>query len=310
MTAAFPSRPNRPGRPGLLGRRGIDSPPPTVAAFILIPFLLEAAVVFSPAIQGILLSFTEWRGIGTPNPVGLQNFRELASDPVFATAFKNTARWLIVFGGLSGALGLSLALFLKVERRGVAVYRSLIFMPVIFSLVVTALVWRVLYAPKGLFNTGLQAVGLDSWSQIWLAEPRTVLYALVVASLWRSAGYIMVLFLAGLKSIDPSLTEAARVDGANRGQLFRHITMPQLRGVNSVVLSVIVIDALRSFDIVYALTKGGPYNSSELLSTYMFKTAFATGRLGYASAIAVVVFLLAVTFIVLYLVRALRDDAE
>lgn len=281
-----------------------------VAAFILVPFLLEALVVFAPAVQGVLLSFTEWRGIGNPKVVGLQNFRELTNDPIFATGFKNTLRWLVAFGGLSGLVGLSLALLLRAERRGVAVYRSLIFLPVIFSLVVTALVWRVLYAPEGFFNNTLQAVGLESWGRIWLAEPHTVLYALVVASLWRSSGYIMVLYLAGLKSIDPALTEAARVDGANRWQLLRHITMPQLRGVNSVVVSVIVIEALRSFDIVYALTKGGPYNSSQLLSTYMFQTAFATGRLGYASAIAMVIFLLAISFIILYLVRALREEAR
>ena len=291
-------------------RRGMNTLPPMVVAFIFVPFLLEAVVILAPALQGVLLSFTEWRGIGSPKVVGLQNFRELTNDPIFSIGFKNTLRWLVAFGGLSGLLGLSLALLLRVERRGVAEYRSLIFLPVIFSLVVTALVWRVLYAPEGLFNNALQAVGLGSWSRIWLAEPRTVLYALVVASLWRSSGYIMVLYLAGLKSIDPALTEAARVDGANRRQLFRHITMPQLRGVNSVVVSVIVIDALRSFDIVYALTKGGPYNSSQLLSTYMFQTAFATGRLGYASAIAVVIFILAISFIVLYLVRALREEAK
>jgi multiple sugar transport system permease protein len=291
-------------------RRRVDSLPPMVAAFILVPFLLEAAVVFAPAIQGVLLSFTEWRGIGSPKAVGLQNFRELTDDPIFIKGFKNTVRWLVVFGGLSGLLGLALALLLRAQRRGVAIYRALIFLPVIFSLVVTALVWRVLYAPEGLFNNALQAVGLKSSGRIWLAEERTVLYALIVASLWRSAGYIMVLYLAGLKSIDPALTEAARVDGANRRQLLRHITMPQLRGVNSVVVSVIVIDALRSFDIVWALTKGGPYNSSQLLSTYMFQTAFATGRLGYASAIAVVIFLLAISFIVLYLIRALREDVK
>ncbi len=291
-------------------QRKVDSLPPTVAAFILVPFLLEALVVFAPAVQGVFLAFTEWSGVGSPKPVGLQNFRELTDDPIFIIGFKNTVRWLVVFGGMSGLLGLSLALLLKVQRRGVAVYRSLIFLPVIFSLVVTALVWRVLYAPEGLFNNALEAVGLGSWGRIWLAEPKTVLYALVVASLWRSAGYIMVLYLAGLKSIDPALTEAARVDGANRLQTFQHITMPQLRGVNSVVLSVIVIDALRSFDIVFALTKGGPYNSSQLLSTYMFQTAFSTGRLGYASAIAMIIFLLAISFIVIYLVRALREEAR
>jgi ABC-type sugar transport system permease subunit len=116
-----------------------------------------------------------------------------------------------------------------------------------------------------------------------------------------------VLYLAGLKGIDPALYEAATVDGASRWQRFRHVTLPQLRPVNAVVLSVIVIDSLRSFDVVWALTQGGPYHSSELLSTYMYSTAFQSLRLGYGSALAVVIFVLAFGVIVGYLVRAFRE---
>jgi multiple sugar transport system permease protein/raffinose/stachyose/melibiose transport system permease protein len=118
----------------------------------------------------------------------------------------------------------------------------------------------------------------------------------------------MVLYLAGLKAVDPSLYEAARVDGASAWQRTRYVTIPQLKGVNSVVLSVIVIDSLRSFDIVWSMTRGGPYHSSELLSTYMYSTAFQSTQLGYASAIAVVIFILALAVILGYLIRAFREE--
>jgi multiple sugar transport system permease protein/raffinose/stachyose/melibiose transport system permease protein len=190
----------------------------------------------------------------------------------------------------------------------VGLYRAALFTPVVFSLVVTALVWRVFYQPDGLADQILRAVGLQQLSHPWLADPNTALYAVILPALWRQIGYVMVLYLAGLKAIDPALHEAAKVDGANSWQRLWRITIPQLRGVNSVVLSVIVIDSLRSFDIVWALTRGGPYHSSELLSTYMYATAFQSLRLGYGSALAVVIFVLALAVILGYLVRAFRED--
>lgn len=284
--------------------------PPVVLVLVLVPLLLESALVFWPALQGVLLAFTRWDGIGPAENVGLANFSEMADDPVFRLAAKNTAIWLVLYGGLSVLLGLGLALLLNAQRRGVAVYRALIFLPVVFSLVVTALVWRVIYAPDGLLNEGLDAVGAGGQARIWLGDPDTVLYALIVASLWQGIGYIMVLFLAGLKGIDPVIVEAAKVDGANRVQSLRYVTLPALKSVSGVVISVVVINALRSFDIVWSLTQGGPYNSSELLSTYMFSTAFESRRLGYASALAVVIFVLALGFIIFYLVRVLREESD
>ncbi|GAA2939746.1 MULTISPECIES: carbohydrate ABC transporter permease [Streptomyces] len=293
------------GRPP--ARRRATRVPPLVLAFVLVPLLAEAFWVFWPALQGFYLAFTKWDGVSAPEFVGLANFQEMFGDAVFRTAALDTVLWLLLFGGLSAALGLGAALLLQQERRGVGFYRAALFLPVVFSLVATALVWQAMYQPDGLINQFLEAIGLSGLTHAWLADQDTALYAVIVPALWRQIGYVMVLYLAGLKGIDPVLYEAAKVDGATRLQQFRHITLPQLSSVNAVVLSVIVIDSLRSFDVVWALTRGGPYHSSELLSTYMYSTAFQSLRLGYGSALAVVIFVLAFGVIASYLVRAFRE---
>ncbi|WP_210593436.1 carbohydrate ABC transporter permease [Streptomyces sp. GESEQ-35] len=294
--------PSRGGR-----GRGPRRTPPLVLAFVLVPLLAEALWVFWPALQGFYLSLTDWDGVSPPKFVGLDNFREMASDDVFRSSAGHTVLWLVLFGGLSALLGLATALLLQQERRGVGFYRAALFLPVVFSLVATALVWQAIYQPDGVLNQLLEAVGLGSLRHAWLADQDTALYAVIVPALWRQIGYVMVLYLAGLKGIDPALYEAAKVDGAGAWQRFRHVTLPQLRSVNAVVLSVIIIDSLRSFDVVWSLTRGGPYHSSELLSTYMYSTAFQSLRLGYGSALAVVIFVLAFGVIASYLVRAFRE---
>ncbi|GAA1656603.1 sugar ABC transporter permease [Kribbella alba] len=281
---------------------------PLILAFVFVPFAVEAVWVFWPALQGFWLALTNWDGLSAPKFVGLGNFHDMVSDPIFRTALKNTAIWLVLFGGLSVAGGFGMALLLQKERRGVGIYRAALFTPVVFSLVVTALIWRVFYQPDGLVDSVLRGVGLGNFVRPWLADPGTALYAVILPALWRQIGYVMVLYLAGLKAVDPALYEAARVDGASAWQRTRYVTIPQLKGVNSVVLSVIVIDSLRSFDIVWSMTRGGPYHSSELLSTYMYSTAFQSTQLGYASAIAVVIFLLALAVILGYLIRAFREE--
>ena len=280
---------------------------PVLLAFVLVPLVVEGFWVFWPALQGFYLALTNWDGVSAPTFVGLGNFAEMFSDDIFKTAALDTVLWLVLFGGLSAVGGLALATLLQRERRGGGFYRAALFTPVVFSLVATALIWQAIYQPNGLVNTVLGAIGLDSWQHSWLSDANTALYAVIVPALWRQIGYIMVLYLAGLKGIDPTLYEAATVDGATRWQQFTRITLPQLSSVNSVVLSVIIIDSLRSFDVVWALTRGGPYHSSELLSTYMYSTAFQSLRLGYASALAVVIFVLAFGVILTYLVRAFRD---
>lgn len=284
--------------------------PPAVWVFLAIPLAMELGWVFWPAMNSFSLSLTEWHGVGAAKPVGLRNFAALGSDPVFKIALKNNAIWVVLFGGSSVVGGMALALALNRPRRGVGVYRSLIYLPMVFSLAVTGLFWRVMYAPQGPVNSILDLVGLHGLSRGWLADPGTALYAVLIAAVWRQVGYIMVLYLAGLKGCDPTLEEAAAVDGASRRQRFWYVIIPQLRGVNLVVFAVTVIDSLRTFDIVWTMTRGGPYNQTQLLSTYMFQQAFTVINLGYGSAIAVVIFALAIVFIITYLARASREDVQ
>ena len=284
--------------------------PPVVWVFLAVPAAVELGMVFWPALNSFYLSFTQWNGLGAAKPVGLDNFRALGSDEIFLGALKNNVLWAVGFGGLSVLSGLALAVALNRPRRGVGLYRSAIYLPMVFSLAVTGLFWRVQYQPDGTINTVLGAIGLGGLEKQWLADPDTALWAVLVAAVWRQAGYVMVLYLAGLKSTDPLLDDASAVDGASPWQRFRFVTWPQLRGVNTVVFAVTVIDSLRTFDIVWAMTQGGPYHSSELLSTYMFQQGFTFLNLGYASAIAVVIFAMALVFIITYLVRATKNEVE
>lgn len=300
-------RPSR--RRGLFARGTVTTRVPgAVWLLLLIPLAVEMFWVFWPALNSFQLSFTRWSGVGRAEPVGLRNYRTLLRDPIFATAIKNNVFWIIAFGGISVVVGLALAVALNRPRRGVAVYRSAIYLPMVFSLAVTGLFWRVLYQPDGPINTILAAIGIDTGQHQWLADPNTALWAILVAAIWRQGGYIMVLYLAGLKGCDPTLEEAAEVDGASWWQRFRFVVMPQLKNVNTVVFAVTVIDSLRTFDIVWAMTRGGPYNSTQLLSTYMYQVGFTLVNLGYGSALAVVIFVLAIGFIITYLVRATRED--
>jgi multiple sugar transport system permease protein len=306
-----PKAPTSPasGRRRLFARRPVTRRVPAVVwLLLLVPLIVEMFWVFWPAFNSFQLSFTKWSGVGAAEPVGLKNYRTLVHDPIFHTAIKNNILWIIGFGGLSVLMGLALALALNKPRRGVGVYRSAIYLPMVFSLAVTGLFWRVLYQPDGPINTILAAIGIDTGQHQWLADPNTALGAILIAAIWRQAGYIMVLYLAGLKGCDPSLEEAAAVDGATWWQRFRFIVFPQLRNVNTVIFAVTVIDSLRTFDIVWAMTRGGPYNSTQLLSTYMYQVGFTLVNLGYGSALAVVIFLLAIAFIITYLVRATRDE--
>lgn len=284
--------------------------PRVVWPFLLVPAAVEAGLVFWPALNSFYLSLTKWNGLGTAEPVGLANFRNLASDEVFRQALRNNVVWAVGFGGLSVVGGLALAVALNRPRRGVGLYRSAIYLPMVFSLAVTGLFWRVQYQPDGTINLALSGLGLGGLERQWLADPNTALYAVLVAAVWRQVGYVMVLYLAGLKGTDPSLEDASAVDGAGSWQRFWRVTWPQLRGVNTVVFAVTVIDSLRTFDIVWAMTQGGPYHSSELLSTYMFEQGFTFLNLGYSSAIAVVIFALAIVFIITYLVRTTKQEVD
>lgn len=283
-------------------------------------FVLPIAVFFVvfvafPFLRSFYLSLTEWSGFSSPRFIGLRNFQSLADDPVFWKALRTTIVYTAVTTILQTTLPMLLAAFVNIGWRGGVVFRTLLFIPVIVSFVVTALLWQLIYDPNfGTLNEVLRAVGLDALAHPWLADPTTVVPAIMLVSLWQSLGFYMLIFLAGLQGIDPNLYEAARIDGAGARQEFLKITVPMLRTVTAVVVLLNLINGFNTFDVIYVMTGGGPNRASEVLGTYLYKLAFgtesgATPSFGYATAISMVVFGLCVVAAVgqLRISRRARD---
>lgn len=284
-------------------------------------FVLPVAVFFVvfvafPFLRSFYLSLTRYSGIGAPRFVGLRNFQNLAADPVFWHALGTTLLFTAATTILQTALPLLVAVLLNRGWRGAVVFRTLLFIPAVISFVVTAVLWQLIYDPNfGILNESLRSIGLGALAHAWLADPATVLPALIVVSLWQSLGLFMLIFLAGLQGIDRSLYDAARIDGANARQQFLRITVPMLRTVTAVVVLLNIINGFKTFDLIYVMTHGGPDRASEVLGTYLYGLAFgteagATPSFGYATAISMVVFVLcmAATIVQLRINRRRRDE--
>jgi multiple sugar transport system permease protein len=273
----------------------------------LLPFVAPALILFSifvlwPIASSIALSFHSWDGIGDRVFVGLDNYRELATDPVFRTAFLNSLIWVVGFL-IAPVLGLGLALLLTQPVAGVRLWRSLFFIPFVISQAVIGVIFGWLFNIHfGLLAEISRAVGFDPWPL--LEDERTATFAVIVAGLWPQSAYCMVIYLAGLAAIDAEQVEAARLDGASRISLFRFIIAPQLKPATLIAVLVSLVSALRSFDLVAMMTNGGPYNASTVLAYTMYEQTLFAFRYGYGAAIACVLFLLTLGCIAGLLVRA------
>jgi ABC-type sugar transport system permease subunit len=264
---------------------------PTVALFVVF--------VGWPILHSIYLSTTTWSGFGVPRFTGLANYVRLAGDPVFRTALVITVIFTAVTTVLQTVLPMLVAVLIHAGwRRTGTVFRTILFLPGVISLVVTGVLWQLIYDPNlGTLNQLLSALGLESWRQQWLGDPHLVVASIVVVSLWQSLGLYMLIFFAGLQGIDPTLYEAATMDGANARQRLLHVTVPQLRTVTGIVVALNLINGFKTFDIVYVMTQGGPNHSSEVLGTYLYSLAFGSlsgsvPQIGYATAISIVVMVL------------------
>jgi ABC-type sugar transport system permease subunit len=241
---------------------------------------------------------TEWAGYDEPRFTGLLNFKNMMNDRIFWIALKNTFVFMIATTVLQTVIPLLVAVLLNAGWRAQVVYRTVLFLPVIISLVITGLLWRMIFDGNfGVINNTLTALGLTALKHQWLAEPGTVMPAIILVSLWSSLGFYMVIFLAGLQSIPSELYEVASIDGANAAQKLLFITVPMLWPVTSVVMIINIIGGIKVFDVIYVMTTGGPNHASEVLGTYLYVTAFgATGggspSTGYAAAVGVVILLL------------------
>jgi len=255
------------------------------AALLIVVFSIVAIVV------SFYISFFQWDILSDKHPfVGLANYRQaLGGDNLFWIALGNTAYYVVfVVPGIT-VLGFGLALIANEALFGRAIFRTIYFLPSITPMVVIALIWIWLYTPDGLLNTILGALGLPQPN--WLSDPNTAMPAIIVMSIWQAVGYYTAIYMAGLADIPQDFYDAAKVDGANRLQEVRHITIPLLRNVTIFVTVTLAIAAFQMFTQVYVMTQGGPVNATETMQAIIYKNAFRYFKMGYASAISWLLFL-------------------
>jgi multiple sugar transport system permease protein len=301
------SEPRRRGRYSLLTRRDKW----TLAAMVGIPVFFDIVLIWGPTIVSVFFSFTKWDGIGVITEsdfIGLKNYESLLTAyPFFWPALQHNLIWLAFLMFIATPLGMFMAVLLDRELRGTRVYQTVFYLPVVLSLAVIGIIWTLQYAPEqGFINNVLGRNRNDNLID-WLGNPSLNLWAALVATSWRHVGYIMVIYLAGLKSVDPALREAAKVDGANERQTFFRVVFPVMAPINVVIVVITVIEALRAFDIVYIINRGK--NGLELLSTLITNNGISeSNRVGFASSIAVVLLLISLVPIIAFLSRTMRES--
>jgi ABC-type sugar transport system permease subunit len=279
--------------------------------FLIVPLIIYLIWVIGPMFYTFYLSLTNWDGVSAPERIGWLNYQRLFKDPVFYTSLKNNLKWVLSFITIPVVAGLALAMALNRAIPLEKFFKASFYSPLVLSLVVCGLMWSWAYHPAhGLINSALRLMGLDALAQGWLSDKKLVMWAIIVAAIWRQVGYVMVLYLAGLQSIDPSLVDASKVDGCTGWQTFRHVIFPLLAPVTVIVVVISVIDSLRAFDLVSVMTRGGPFNSSSVLANFMYIEAFNNYKMGYGAAIAVILFLISLVFIFTYLWRVLQTEME
>ncbi len=285
----------------------------TLTLMVGIPAIVHIFLIWVPTVLSVVLSFTSWNGVGGLDKikwVGLKNYNTLVNIyPPFWAAFSHNLIWLAAFLFIATPLGMLIAVILDQNIRGSRIYQSILYMPVVLSLAIVGFIWELIYSPgQGFINNALGIAGTKDQID-WLGNSSLNLWAVLVAAGWRHVGYIMVLYLAGLKSVDNTLREAASIDGANARQTFFRVIFPVLAPINVVVLVVTIIESLRAFDIVYIINKG--LNGLELLSVLITTNILGEASLvGFGSAIAVVLLLISIGPIIFYLYRTMREQPE
>lgn len=281
-----------------------------LAVMVGIPTLVEAVLIWFPAIASVGLSFTKWNGLELSGIKGngLDNYRYVTQDyPPFWPAVRHNIIWLFWLALIATPIGLLLAVLLDQKLRGSRIYQSIFFVPVMLSLALVGIIWQLMYSPdSGLINSVLGTAG-QSNAIDWLGDSNINLWAALVAATWKHAGYVMILYLAGLKGVDPSLKEAAAIDGANAKQTFFRVVFPAMRPINIVVVVITIIEALRAFDIVYVINGGT--NGLELISALVIRNLVGEGQvIGVGSALATILLVVALIPITSYLARTFRRD--
>ena len=273
---------------------------------LAIPILLDLALIWATTAASIGLSFTNYNGVVPPSWIGGRNYHDIVTIYTpFWRAIRNNVLWLGALGLIGTPLGLFFAVLLDKKIRFTRFYQGALYMPVVLSLAVVGFIAQLVYSRDyGVLNSLL---GRTAHPTDWLGNPSINIWAILVAMVWRHTGYVMILYLAGLKSVDPALKEAAVIDGANERQTFFRVVFPTLKPINIIVLVITVIEALRAFDIVYAINEGR--NGLELLSVLVTQNIVGeASRIGFGSAIAVILLATSLGFVIAYLTQIIRED--
>ena len=267
--------------------------------FWLPPTLLVLLFVYGAIGWNVVISLTGWSGLGQPDYANftLEMYRQMPGDRNFVASLRNTIALLIAFTTVSLVVGLGLALLVDRKIRFENTIRTIYLLPMALSFVVTAIFWSWMYASDGMINSALRGVGLDALAQNWLGDPRFKLAAVIVALVWQFSGYCMIVYLAGLRSIPNAHYEAARIDGASTVKLYWRVIIPQLRSATVGATVVLMVFALKAFDFIYVMFGDNPGRSADILAVTMYRQAFSSSEWAYGAAIAVVLFLLALTII-------------
>ncbi len=268
--------------------------------FSLLLFILPSALIYTlfamyPSLSGLYYSLTNWDGISPGYKlIGLSNFREIFQDPLFYKSVKNSFTFAFLVVVVKNALALGFAILLDKKLKLTGFFRSVFFMPAILSSIIVAYTWVTIFNPVfGSWQTLFQAIGLDGIAKLDLLGTRsTALYTVVFVSIWQNMGYAMVIYLAGLQTIPGDLYESAGMDGAGRWKQFLHVTFPLIAPALTINLILSTVNALKEFDLVYILTGGGPFDSSQVIGTAIYKIAFEMNRFGYGIAMSLILFLI------------------
>lgn len=262
--------------------------------FVLPAFLLYVVFFAYPFFSSIYLSLTDWNGVQPPAFTGAENYQRLLSDPLMWHSLRNNLIWVVLSTALPIMAGLLLSVLLWTGARGGIVFRTIYFLPMVISPVVVGVVWGWIYNPLfGLLNNGLRSIGLGNLAKGWLGDPDTALYAVLVTVVWSYIGFCVVVLYSALQKVDTELIDAAILDGANAWLRFRHVILPQIAPVLTMVIVYTVIGGFNTFDVVFIMTRGGPANASELIATYTYKKSFVEGEVGYGTALSMVMTVIA-----------------
>ncbi|GAA0428656.1 sugar ABC transporter permease [Virgibacillus salarius] len=265
---------------------------------LLPALLLYSFFVIIPIFWSSYYGFFEWSGLGDATYIGLQNYIDVMQSPVFWRSLKNNL--MIVAASVFGQVPIALALALMLRKSNwfQIFVRSAVFLPMVISTVVVGLIWGYIYDPEiGVINTVLRAVGLESWTKAWLADPSVNMYAVAVPIIWNYIGPYLIIFIAAIQNIPSEMEEAAMIDGASGWKKLIYIILPNMWTTIKVAVVLCISGSLKAFDQVFVMTGGGPAESTEILATYMYNNTFLVYRYGYGSAVSTMIILLSLILI-------------